>query len=380
MHRLGTEDSATSNDIIQRDPILRFFMLKLKWSTGHIIVFMALLAGVLFFGVGAVASYMYTGPGNRLGSSGDLGFQLYWVFVLSPILWGAYIWQARNTPNLVENLLQNGVLGDSTSGQFKKAINQSKAIFDRMLWRPSYIVAALLIVLFWLNSWLYGWPQQFAINREYWFDIKWYLPIHLLTYTIGLFVLLIFIFRQVVFVVGLYRLFKRIDIKVKPLDPDESGGLGVIGDFAKSSLLFAIGLGLIAVSYGTLISVGGADLSRRLDVLAFYGIYIILAPVCLLAPIFSVRSAMLRARSEVLRPIAQEFQETLARATLNLSTANPDLKDLDDKLIQLQRHRELILETYPTLPIAIRSLRRFSLTALLPLASGILSLALQLIK
>ena len=377
--RRDAESAISSEYVVQRDPFLRLFYLKWKWRTRHVIVFMSFISALLFFGAGLVASSLYSGPGTRLETPVNLGFLVFWVLVLSPLLWGAYIWQARSIPHLIEDLATNGILGDFTSDNFKKAIDQAKVILGQMIWKPSYVIAAISIVLFWVIASQYIWTTQYQEN-QYWFVIKWYFPIRLFAHSIGLFVLILLIFRQMVFVAGLFRLFSRIEVKIKPLDPDEGGGLGALGNFAKASLWFSIGLGLIAVSYGLFTSEMGTDLLHRFDLVAFYGLYIILVPVALLAPILSVRSAMLRARSEVLRPIAQEFQEILARAGLSLSTANTDLKDLDDTLTQLQRHRELIIDTYPTVPISIRSLRRFSLTALLPLASGILSLVLQLFE
>lgn len=380
MHHRGTQDSMMSDVILQGDPILHRLMGKLKWNARRIILFMSLLSALLFLGIGALASSMYMGSGNRFASPANLNFYLQWVFILSPLIWGAYVWQAKSTAKVLDNLAANGILGDLASANFKNANDLSKSILHSMIWKPNYVIIVLLIALFWFNDLLNLWPQQFVQAPEYWFEIKWYLPIHLFAYSIGLFVLFLFILRQVVFVVGLYRLFSRIEIQVKPLDPDESGGLGAIGDFAKSSLLFAIGLGLVAVAFGLFVGALGLNQFQRVDVLVFYGLYIILVPICLLAPIFSVRNAMLRARSNVLRPIAEEFQELLAKASLSLSTPNANLKDIDDKLVQLQRHRDLIMETYPTLPISMRSLRRFSLTATLPLVSGVLSLVLQLIK
>jgi len=242
-----------------------------------------------------------------------------------------------------------------------------------------YLVALLVLLVFWVNEFLIAWPEQFSISREYWFEIKWYLPIHILVWSISLYVLFLFVLRQVIFILGMARLFNKSEIEVKPLDPDECGGLGVIGNFIKSSILFAVGLGFIAVLFALEVYWTGSDVLRRTDVLALFSLYVILIPFCLLVPVFSTRNAMLRAHQRVLSPIADEFQAALSPVQSKIPQDSSDLKELNEKLEQLQRYRETILQSYPTSPLPLGVLRKFSITATIPFLSGVASVALQLL-
>lgn len=88
---------------------------------------------------------------------------------------------------------------------------------------------------------------------------------------------------------------------------------------------------------------------------------------------------MLRARNIVLDPIAQEFQETLEMAQAKIADISTDeIKALNERLDQLQKHREIILQNYPVSPLRTTALRTFSVSAMLPIISGVTSIVLQI--
>lgn len=376
----GSDAEALVNHVVQRDVFLRLFLVRLKWTSWRVVVLMSLLVGISFFVVGGIASAAYTGLGHRLDSPVNLLFEIQWVLFFSPLVWSAYIWQARSAPRMIIRLASNGIFDVPTSANYRLALKQSRSIFELMQRRSIYLLGLIMVALFWWDGLTHTWPLQFRVSQEFWFETKWYLPVYIATFSIGLFVLMVFAIRQVFFVFSLFRLFAKIYVIVKPLDPDESGGLGAIGEFAKASLLLALGLGLIVVFYGLYMLGLGNNLLQRVNMLVFFGLYIVLVPFCLLAPVFSARGVMIRARKSALDPIAREFQEVLAKSSILPAEAAPMLKEVDEQLAQLQCHRQIIMDTFPTLPISMSSLRRFSLTATLPLVSGLLSFVLQFVK
>jgi len=367
----------SSSQVIQRDPILRFLCVRWKWSDTKIIVFNSSLSGFLFIVIGGIASWSYSGPGKKITSLDNLLFFVMWLAVFAPLMWGSYLWQARTAPALIASLVQNGVFGQPMSEHRQRVTERAVRLLRLMNHPAIYLVVSLVLVAFWVNEFLIAWPEQFRISSEYWFEVRWYLPIHILTWSISLYVLFLFVIRHVVYIIGISRLFGKVDVTVKPLDPDECGGLGAVGDLTKSSILIAMGLGFIAVLFALVIYWTGSDVLRRTDVLALFAIYILLVPLCLVVPILSAKRAMLRARQRALAPIAEEFQQVLSSA--KISKGPSELEDLNAKLEQLQQYREIVLQAYPTSPLPLGALRKFSITATIPLISGVASVALQLL-
>jgi hypothetical protein len=164
------------------------------------------------------------------------------------------------------------------------------------------------------------------------------------------------------------------------LHPDSVGGLGVLGEFIRKSSLFTIGLGIVAATYALDVSFSGSPILERLDITGFFIIYLILIPLCLIVPLVSTQKSMRKARNKLLEPIALEFQATLRAAypkVTEISTA--EIRELNERLEQLQKHRDLILQNFPVSPIQTNALRAFSISAMLPLISGIISIALQIL-
>ena len=374
-----SDTAITNEQIIQSDLILRLLRLKWKWSSTQIIVFVSSLSGFLFIVVGGIASWSYAGVGNRITSRGNLLFFAMWLVVFAPLMWGAYLWQARIFPSLIISLVRNGVFGPPASNNRQKMVEYASHLLNSMSHPVIYLVALLVLLVFWVNEFLVAWPEQFGISPEYWFEVKWYLPIHILVWSISLYVLFLFVFRQVVFIFGMSRFLNRSEIRVKPLDPDECGGLGAIGNFIKTSILLAVGLGGTAVLFALEVYWSGSDVLRRTDVLALFSLYVVLTPFCLIVPVLSTRNAMLRARQRVLSPIADEFQAAISLIHSKIPQDSSDLKELNEKLKQLQQYREMILQSYPTSPLPLGVLRKFSITATIPFLSGVASVALQLL-
>ncbi len=370
----------SEQDVILRDPILHWLYSKRKLTSLKIILGIALLSGLIFLGLGSIASAQYQGLGNRIWHVGNLGFFVLWLLFFAPMMWGAFLWQARSAPALFTGLLSNGVFGESDSIRYQKAVEQINRTLNLMCRRMMYVLVILALILFWLNELLYAWPAQFQINPEYWYEVKWYLPLHLLTWSIGLYALFLFVLRQIILVFGLSRVLRTVAIEIKPLHPDEVGGFGVVGRFINSSIFLAVGIGLLAVLFAALVFLTGADLLRRSDVLALFGLYLVLAPLCLLVPYYSARFAMRRAREALLWPLAEEFQGVLRVTYSNITAPAKELSDMNDRLEQIKKHRDIVMEAYPVSPLSLSAFRNISITASIPIISGMVSFVIKLLN
>ena len=89
---------------------------------------------------------------------------------------------------------------------------------------------------------------------------------------------------------------------------------------------------------------------------------------------------MLRARHKCLLPIAREFQEVLESSRKEIPEQIAAAKELNERLEQIQRYRDIVLKTYPTMPMSLGALQRVSISATIPLISGVASLVIQLLS
>jgi hypothetical protein len=370
----------SDQEIISRDPLLRWLCLKRNLTNLKIILGLSLLSGLAFLVVGNIASAEYQGSGNRILHVGNLGFFVVWLLIFVPMMWGAFLWQARSAPALFLGLMHNGIFGESDSTHYRQAAEQIRQTLNLMCRRLTYVVVILALVLFWLNELLSAWPEQFRINSEYWYEVKWYLPIHLLTWSISLYALFLFVLRQIILVFGLSKILRTVQVEIKPLHPDEVGGFGAVGRFINLSILLAVGIGLLAVLFAGLVFVTGADILRRSDVLALFGLYLVLVPLCLFVPYYSARSAMLRARGVLLKPIAEEFQEVLEVAHSKIAAPAKELNDVDERLEQIKKHRDIVLQVCPVSPLSLSAFRNISITASIPFISGVASFVVRFLN
>ena len=365
--------------IVERDFILNPLYLRFGLTSMRIIVFIAVISGILFFGAGSIASLSYEGLGKHITSFDNILFLVAWLVIFVPLIWSAYLWQAKTVPELIFGLIQNDSFGKSTSESRKTAVRLSQTTLKFMTNFWVYFLAAGTLILFWIVELTVSWPEQFQISQEYWFEVKWYLPIHILTWSITLYPLFIFVIRHILFIARLRITFEKCTLEVKPLAPDECGGLGKIGDFIKASILVSIGLGLIAVLFSFVIYLNGSDILKRPDVVSLFILYIVLVPLSLLIPLLSARSAMLQSRERFLTPIAIEFQEVLDTTQKKIPKQTNALQGINERLNEIQRYREIVMKTYPTLPISLGALQKFSVSASIPLLSGAASLAFQIL-
>ncbi len=365
------------------DPVIGWLCHTRKWNDWQVIGLMMLICTIIMLGVGSFASQQFAGPGRRISSPDNIAFIVAWIFIFIPLIWEIYLWQGRVLPTLFDNLHKEEIFGKPNTAQHQGVISATSKVITRLTQPWVYLLVVLLLAAFWTYEIGFGWPQQITANGpQYWMEVRWYFPLHILSWTIGLYAVFTLAIRQIVIVFGVSAVLRNFDLNVKPFDPDEAGGLGSVGNYIKTSILFVIGIGTLAALFAVEVAAAGARILERFDVLGLFIIYLILAPLSLVTPTVQARNAMLRARQAALEPIANQIQETLekARNTISSKVSTEDITNLNQRLTELQRYYELVLRGFPVTPMTIRSLRNFSFTAFLPLVSGIISIALQLFR
>jgi len=367
-------DNALSNDeIITRDPILRVLCRKWNWSDTRIILTASLVAAFIFLVPGGLASASYHPAQASDGIAGDIPLITLWTLIFSPILWGFYIWQARTLSQIFSQLDEKGVLGRLDSKARTENIEKTRAVFRSSTHPILFLIAFILVAGYW-GMRITSQSDLYLAHGKYWFEVKWYLPLYIIAWSLALYVMYGALLRQIVFIAEISTLFRKIEIQVNPLDSDEVGGLAPVSQLISGTLMFAIGFGLL-ISIFILVGhyLRGINVFERPDMLGAFGLYVVLAPFCLFVPTLAVRNAMLRARSKILAPIADEFRKIIEQANI----ADQGFKEQNERLKELQERYDTILETYPVVPLSKGLLRIFSLAASVPYLSSVIPIAID---
>jgi hypothetical protein len=365
------------------DPVIGWLCHKRKWNDWQVIGLLMMICAIIMLGLGSLASQQFTGIGRRISSVDNIAFILAWILIFIPLIWEIYLWQGRVVTQLFDHLNKERVFGKPENEQYREVNAAASKIITRLTHSWVYFLVIVLLSGFWIYEIGFGWPQQIMVNGpQYWMEVGWYFPLHMFSWTIGLYAVFTLAIRQIIIVFGISSVLGNFDVMVKAFDPDEAGGLGSLGNYIKTSILFVIGIGALATLFAIEVAIAGSSILERFDVLGLFLIYITLASLSLIVPTAQARKAMLRARQKALDPIAAQIQETLekARSTISSKIETEDIKNLNLRLTELQTHYVLVLQSFPVTPMTIRSLRNFSISALLPLMSGIISIALQLFK
>ncbi|HEX9132299.1 MAG TPA: hypothetical protein VF844_08395 [Ktedonobacteraceae bacterium] len=173
-------------------------------------------------------------------------------------------------------------------------------------------------------------------------------------------------------------LFYLFTIRIKPLHPDGSGGLGALG-----SILWVS----VAIMLWDTLLLGAAVLSNnlhwfsQLEMILLVAIYIALTPALLIGWLVFPHRVMVSSRDEALQPLAGEFQQALIQS---LSSAEHDTRTVvagTRRLAALKQRYDLVRSTFPTWPLEINALRSLLVTVILPVITPlILSLIASLIS
>jgi hypothetical protein len=402
--------------LYEKDPLLKFLRDRLNLPLPVIVSLAVALAAMIFFGAGVVASYLVHKAANIIRALDPeyLYLSLVVAFVNVPLIWILYVWQPTGIANTLDSLRQEDVTVETEEGGLDAFTQTMKANLDSSRLSIGAAFAVLVIVLiqtfivYPAESRQLGTPFFWFYDKRYYFLL--HTPILFFNYYAGAMVAL----KGILALFWFNLLFRRFQAKVHPLHPDGAGGLGALGSLAVKYGLIAVALGAMAATITVVRILIGSGWAY-IDHLLLYALYIILTPVSLITPLWSAHHAMVHARDELLHDISNEFEKILTQETLQDIEALSEqrlgelkarytvvrdthvfksseleeiviqeepkhieaLKESGEKLVELKARHALIKETYPTWPISLALFRKFSVTASLPLVTGILSIAVE---
>ncbi len=356
--------------LYERDPLLRFLLERLKLPELAVVGLAVTLSAASVLVVGAITSYWIHERAEiiRVFDPVHREYNLALVFLNIPLVWTVYLWQPRGIASALQSLRQNDVIVERKKGSLEKFIKRMNANLDSV--RLS-IAAVLVVLLFQLletavvlpaEAQRVGKPVFSFYDKPYYYLL--FVPVLSVTYYAVAMVAL----KGLLALFWFNRLFREFEARVRPLHPDEAGGLGALGRLAVTYGLIAVALGAIA-AWVSLVRVLIGSGWAHTDVIILYAFYIFLVPVSVISPVWSAHKAMVRARNELLGEISNAFEQTRTKEK------KPDWI----KLNELWATYTHIKDTFPTSPIPLAIRRRFSVTAVIPLLSYGASIVLHLI-
>lgn len=376
------ETKAKDLSLWKNDPLLYFPKEKLGFSGLLIALLLTLTAAIVLFGLGWIASSTYTGGGVRFTDPEYYYFALAAVFLFAPISFGVYVWQPEAFARVLESFEQTDVIEEvSREGKgHVKSYPDFLARFRVAVGRKAWATLAVILAIgFLANQLLIVGPSEFGTTGRsvFWYDVKWFTAILSLLFLVWAYAFWMILLKQAGAILYFNRLFQWFDIRIRPMHADEAGGLGALGNFTLrlSAALVAAGAGIAL--YSIIVWMRGLNPFARPDILLFWVLYVLTVPASLLLPMLSAHNAMQEARNEKLNEIAREFEQTLAEASVTKADSAQAIKEANERLKELQTRYKIVADSLPTWPLPVRLVRNFSITASLPLVTGLASFAID---
>lgn len=301
-----------------------------------------------------------------------VAFQAFVIFPIAILLYFrvpeflAEPFTAFEETNAVESL--DGDLESYKQFREKMILSMSSSVW--------IVLAALLIAFYWyyrLFTHVPSDPSEFlSANIRIWIRIML-----LLIYTPLLYMAVLTLGRIWVGSLCISRFFKSFKITVNPMSPDAAGGFGFVGQMLITSALIATAIGAAASGLVYLNIAMGRNPLTRFEIIILGLIYLTFTPLLFYSFMWSPHRALIRARDDALKPLADEYQRT-ARQEIPAGKKNlAAIKAKTDHLMEIKRQYELVRGLYPVWPLDTSSLRNLLATSILPaittLFSGVIS-------
>ena len=183
------------------------------------------------------------------------------------------------------------------------------------------------------------------------------------------------------------------ELKIVPLHPDRSGGLGFVGDIFMAMTVYLVFFGLFLMASAWFLGIGvsvvyGHDTLPPPELVGifvvFAGIYVAVVIFSLVLPYRRIRTAMRKPRDRILKDIAGEVDRLQGSLPGLISTKAPNyqlqLQHVDEELQRLRNLHQAVQATYPISLFSIGWLRGLQVSTLLPLLVGAAAIANELRK
>lgn len=326
----------------------------------------------LYFLTAWISNTLWSKPG-QMGLLQDW-FPWIWVLFIAPVVLSYYLWSFQAIDKVIQDLEASDVLRIDES-EIEK-INQIAFSGYAPKWRKFLALSSAVIFSIFVcitrfglrNSWTSSHPLTILMITVVTFIVVYIGSILVLNLIANIWILHCILKREL----------EQREFNVNPLHPDRCGGLRSLSDYAlKTAYLIAV-LGIMVgfIEYQFIVRGTGQNywfvhLVIPLD--------IVLSIVCFFGPLIAAHRGMRRAKEELLREIAKQFQADYSKIHSSLTGDAETLTKGADKIKELQAFYALTNE-FPVWPFDVQTFRRFLLTVPAPLLPLLIGIAKKIIE
>jgi hypothetical protein len=164
-------------------------------------------------------------------------------------------------------------------------------------------------------------------------------------------------------------------IRVAPFHPDGAGGMGSIGRFA-ANLGYGIGTIGLSLSLAAIQDPASVVSMSNYSLVIEIGIYLVLAPILFVIPLWTAHSTMVASRDHLQKEISLEFNTAFAQMHAARSGSADAIEPLLEKVRQLDEAHTLV-NRFPVWPVNVGSFRKFFGLILSPLVPAVFSVVVE---
>lgn len=347
----------------QRDLLFRLLNEKLQLEPTKIALVTAILTCV------ALWTELYL-AGMPFSQSGFVvSFQAFVIFPLAIVLYFA-VPDFLAKPFIV--LEESDSIGESSNHRmesYSRFREKMISSVDSFVWIG---LAILMIAYYWYYRLFTNVPsdpsQLLPVEIRVWVRIAL-----LLMYSPLLYMGVLTLGRILVVLFFIGRFFHSFKIHINPMNPDGAGGIGFVGQMLITSALIATAFGAAATGLVYVNLAAGNNPLGRVEIIILGMIYLILTPLLFYSLMWSPHQALIRARYDALKPLANEYQRASIQGIRFRKRNVEAIKSKTDHLVEIRRQYELIQDSFPIWPLDTRSLRNLLATSILPAISTLFS-------
>lgn len=274
------------------------------------------------------------------------------ILLVTPLLFGYYIWQPLTIQNLYD-LATRRVVGQTTN-ELEKISQLSQPLRNR-LWFWLAIVFGVLNSIVYYNSLLrrtYDWQNSESII----------IVMSTLAAFMSFYSVILILIRQIVIFRGINKFFQIIDVDIAPLHPDKAGGLRSLGQYV---VTIGLGIGIIGLALGVSLLRFRMGL-EVIDTVFYVGlvVYLLIAPIFFFIPLAEAHSRMKQAKEKILVEVAGQYEKLYTSALQKMKAGK--LTDRDLAQMDAVRKMYAIADDSPVWPFNFDVLSKFSAAVLLP--------------
>lgn len=351
----------------QHDPL--FVLLKERWhlSDSSVLLVSSALPLITFSAWGVWLSFAPPSIRHIWTFNNTISVFLH-VFLVFPLLFLIYLHLPDWLAHVFNQLHTNQLIGPrriNSSGPktYHDAVRLLTFWMDKRWWSTGTVVLMILYISYRIP----------AIEIPFHTTPLWLRCLDLALFAPVIYACILCIMRIVVTFVAINWLLWTFTVRVKPLHPDGSGGLGILTKLMWISIAMLLWDALLL--YSGLIS-QNISVFSSFEISLLGVIYIALVPLVLLGWTLLPHLAMVKARDSYLQPMANELYQLL---TQNMHAPNEDtetihapnedtetMKATTDRLNELERRINFVRTTFPTWPVELQALGRLIVALILP--------------